>query len=207
MTQSGASALVVKLGGSHADAASLRPWLAAIAASGPVLLVPGGGAFADTVRAMQPVIGFDDGAAHEMALLAMAQYGRALAALQPGLRLAGSDGEIAALLAAGAAALLSPWPWLAGEPSLPASWAVTSDSIALWLARRLDAPLLLIKRATAPDGATAASLADAGLLDAAFPALCAGYRGALHLIGPEQAPPARLDPAALPGRRFHARAA
>jgi aspartokinase-like uncharacterized kinase len=207
MTQSGPSALVVKLGGSHADAATLRPWLAAIAASGPVLLVPGGGAFADTVRAMQPVIGYDDGAAHEMALLAMAQYGCALAALQPGLRRAGSEGEIAALFAVGAAALLSPWPWLADEPTVPASWAMTSDSIALWLACRFDAPLLLIKRAAAPDGATAASLAAAGLLDAAFPALCAGYHGALHLVGPDQAPPARLDPAALPGRRFHARAA
>ena len=49
-----AAPLVVKLGGSHAGSALLRPWLRAIeAAAGRVVLVPGGGPFADAVRDAQ----------------------------------------------------------------------------------------------------------------------------------------------------------
>src|SRR5215510_16371000 len=67
---------VVKLGGSYAHAAELKPWLAAIAAcAGHVVLVPGGGPFADAVREAQARMGFDDRVAHRMALTAMAQYG------------------------------------------------------------------------------------------------------------------------------------
>src|SRR4051794_35428006 len=73
---------VVKLGGSHAFSAHLPRWIAAIEAqAGKVVVVPGGGVFADTVREAQPRMGFDDSAAHVMAMLAMAQYGHALASL------------------------------------------------------------------------------------------------------------------------------
>ena len=48
-------ALIVKLGGSHAFAAHLKDWLGAIAeGAGRVVIVPGGGPFADAVRAAQP---------------------------------------------------------------------------------------------------------------------------------------------------------
>jgi aspartokinase-like uncharacterized kinase len=77
-----AAIMVVRLGGSHAFSPWLRPWLAAIrAAAGGVVVVPGGGPFADAVRLAQTAMGFDDLAAHRMALLAMAQYGLALAGL------------------------------------------------------------------------------------------------------------------------------
>ena len=71
---------IVKLGGSHATGPHLKDWLAAIAAeAGSIAIVPGGGPFADAVRAAQASIGYDDRAAHAMALMAMAQFGRALA--------------------------------------------------------------------------------------------------------------------------------
>src|SRR5688572_11112389 len=66
---------VVKLGGSYALSPRLPAILAAIRASHvPVVVVPGGGPFADAVRAAQPRMGFGDRAAHRMALLAMAQF-------------------------------------------------------------------------------------------------------------------------------------
>src|SRR5580700_8482139 len=72
--------IVVKLGGSFAYSDYLRDWIEALAAcAGRVVIVPGGGPFADAVRSAQTRMGFDDGAAHHMALLAMEQYGRALA--------------------------------------------------------------------------------------------------------------------------------
>ena len=94
--------LVIKLGGSHADAPALRgAWLASVAASdGPVVLVPGGGPFAGLVRAQQTAMGYDDATAHDMALLAMAQFGLVLAAT-PGFVAAGTRAGIARALAGG----------------------------------------------------------------------------------------------------------
>ena len=73
---------VLKLGGSYAFSPFLKNWIDAVKdCAGCVVLVPGGGPFADAVRAAQPRMGFDDRAAHEMAVLAMDQYGCALAHL------------------------------------------------------------------------------------------------------------------------------
>src|ERR1700749_303423 len=86
---------IVKLGGSHAAGPHLKDWLTAIATeAGSIVIVPGGGPFADTVRAAQAGIGFDDRAAHTMALMAMAQFGSALVSLNPALQLAASRSAI-----------------------------------------------------------------------------------------------------------------
>src|SRR5580692_10060673 len=94
---------VVKLGGSQAFSAHLSDWLDAVAlGAGRVVIVPGGGPFADAVRTAQPAMGFDDRAAHHMALLAMEQFGCALAGLRRSLSPAGSVAAIHAALRAGA---------------------------------------------------------------------------------------------------------
>ena len=74
---------VVKLGGSLARSEALRGWLAVLARAGRgrAVVVPGGGRYADAVRAEQQRWGFDDSTAHSMALLAMDQYGHQLAAI------------------------------------------------------------------------------------------------------------------------------
>src|ERR1700676_2401719 len=77
---------IVKLGGSHALEPHLRDWLAMLArCRGRAIVVPGGGLFADQVRRMQAAMGFDDRAAHQMALLAMEQFGAAICSLEPRL--------------------------------------------------------------------------------------------------------------------------
>src|SRR3546814_1733087 len=82
---------VVKLGGSLAGGPELTGWLDALAAGGgSIVLVPGGGPFADAVRTMQRRWSFGDATAHHLALLAMEQYGLMLAGLQPVLRPAAS---------------------------------------------------------------------------------------------------------------------
>lgn len=186
---------VVKLGGSLHDAPALRRWLHNLAtAQGPArLVVPGGGPFADTVRELQPKLGFDDLAAHRMAILAMHQFGLALQALEPGLGLAETDGE----LRAAAAAVWLPWR-LAGGAAVEASWNVTSDSLACWLATRLEAPMLiLVKSAPVPHGTVAAAaLVAAGLLDAAFAGFAQAYRGAIHVVHRDTALTDPLEPPA-----------
>lgn len=172
---------VVKLGGSLHDAPALRRWLHHLAtAPGPArVVVPGGGPFADTVRESQPKLGFDDLAAHRMAILGMQQFGIALQALEPALGVAEIDDE----LRAAAASVWLPWRLTCGA-AVEASWNVTSDSLACWLATRLDAPrLILVKSALVPSGAhSAAELAATGLLDTAFGGFASMYRGTIHVI-------------------------
>ncbi|WP_166142134.1 aspartate kinase [Methylosinus sp. RM1] len=144
--------LVVKLGGSLAASPALRQWLAALRRyPGPLALVPGGGPFADAVRSAQKVLRFSDAAAHDMAIMAMEQYGRALCDLEPGLRPAATPQEAAAAHARGAIAVWSPVAMTRADPQIPASWDMTSDSLAAWYAHEAGArALLLIKSVDFP---------------------------------------------------------
>jgi len=140
------SALVVKIGGSLWRAPQLAQWIAALREfPGPLTLVPGGGPFADAVRAAQPHMGFSDDAAHEMAVLAMEQYGLALVDKFAGLECAASLQVARAVHARGNIAVWRPSA-MARTLDVAASWDVTSDSLAALYARESGAArLLLIK--------------------------------------------------------------
>jgi 5-(aminomethyl)-3-furanmethanol phosphate kinase len=172
---------VVKLGGSHALSPLLRPWLDAIGrAGGDVVVVPGGGPFADAVRVAQPVMGFDDDAAHDMAMMAMAQYGRALVGLTDGLVYADTLEAVRDAVARSAIAVWSPWPGLQAHADIPRSWDVTSDSLAVWLAGALNARrVVLIKHRAPVPGA------DDDLVDVAFPQFTSRFRGDVIVVGPD----------------------
>jgi aspartokinase-like uncharacterized kinase len=182
------TAIVVKLGGSLAEAGSLRAWLDPLIENGAgrCVVVPGGGIFADAVRTGQTAFRFSDGAAHRMALLAMEQYALLLADLAPMLRPCASEGEIAAALASRAVALWRPCAMVEADPGVAASWEVTSDSLAAWLARRLGAAkLVLVKSARLPPRPhDPAALARLGIVDAAFPAYMREARFAFACCGP-----------------------
>ncbi|HTZ78430.1 MAG TPA: aspartate/glutamate/uridylate kinase [Stellaceae bacterium] len=187
--------IVVKLGGSLGKAETLRPWLAALArAPGRAVVVPGGGAFADCVRAEQPRMGFSDRAAHRMALLAMEQYALAMADLEPRLALCASVAEIDAALGRETIPVWLPSAMALADPAIAESWDVTSDSLAAWLAPRLRARrLALVKSVPAPVSLDPAALAASGAVDRAFPQFFAAADVALDWIGPgEEARLARL---------------
>src|SRR5207245_1227871 len=98
-----------------------------------LVIVPGGGPFADAVRQMFNRFGIGEEAAHWMAILGMDQYAHALVARISGAALVEGETEIAATLAAGRIPVLAPFRWLRTADPLPHSWDVTSDSIAAWL--------------------------------------------------------------------------
>src|SRR5207302_4949844 len=98
--------------------------------AGRVVVVPGGGPFADAVRAAQAKMGFDDGASHQMALLAMEQYGCALASLSAGWLPAASAAAIRRALDADKIPVWFPTRMVRRAPDVPCSWDVTSDSLA-----------------------------------------------------------------------------
>ena len=122
--------VVVKLGGSVVRSAELPAWLDAIAASPlPIVIVPGGGALADEVRAAQARLGFGDGAAHRMALLAMDQLAWAVAGLRAGFEVGDTEEALRASLAHGRVAVWAPYSLVAERSDIPQSWTVTSDSL------------------------------------------------------------------------------
>nr|WP_294517973.1 aspartate/glutamate/uridylate kinase [uncultured Rhodopila sp.] len=170
--------IVVKLGGSHALSPLLPGWLAAIErAAGRVVVVPGGGPFADTVRSAQPAMGFGDDAAHDMALMAMAQYGRALTGLAAGFVYADTMDAVHAAVARGLVPVWSPWPMLRAHPDIPRTWDVTSDSLAVWLAAALGARGVVLIKHCDP--------AQEDAVDAAFSAFAARFGGFVRLLGPD----------------------
>jgi aspartokinase-like uncharacterized kinase len=173
---------LVKLGGSLIAASELRRWLAEIAAAGAHLVVPGGGPFADAVRSAQAALRFDDLAAHRMAILAMQQYGILLQSLEPKLRLVEGKAEIGALVADGASGVWLPWAMVGRDPTVPASWEITSDSLALILATRLGAARLLLVKS--------GDMAAADIVDPAFARLRSEFSGELRIVHRSAALPA-----------------
>jgi 5-(aminomethyl)-3-furanmethanol phosphate kinase len=131
---------VVKVGGGLGRDA-LRPLCEALGELGrrhPLLVVPGGAGFADAVRDADRRFGLSAAAAHRMAILGMEQFGWLLSELIPGAVRSADP----ARTAAGRTTVLLP----AALPpdALPASWDVTSDSIAAWVADRAGAGRLVL---------------------------------------------------------------
>lgn len=175
---------VVKLGGSLAEAEVLPRWLERLAARPGVVLVPGGGPFADQVRAAQARWGFDDDAAHHLALLAMEQYGRMLCALQPGLAPAATPDALRAVAGSGRTPVWMPVDMVLADPAVPRSWDMTSDSLAAWLCGCLGADaLLLIKSASLdPWVDSLDALARDGVIDPLLPELAMRLAVPVHLL-------------------------
>jgi aspartokinase-like uncharacterized kinase len=141
--------LVVKVGGALSPVPGalddVARALASLARSRPVVVIPGGGPFAEQVRRTQHDLGLSETAAHWMAILAMDQYAHVLADRLPGARLAD---DLDALRGAriGEVSILAPYRWLRRTDPLPHTWDATSDSIAAVAAAGLGArELWLVK--------------------------------------------------------------
>ena len=104
----------------------------------PLLVVPGGAGFADAVRDHDRRFGLPATASHRMAILAMELFGWLLGELIPG---AERCADLAPHGAGRARVLL---PARLALDALPASWHVTSDSIAAWVAGRVGADRLVL---------------------------------------------------------------
>jgi aspartokinase-like uncharacterized kinase len=141
---------VIKIGGSLAripDAlCRVCSAVGDVAREWPVVVVPGGGPFADAVREFDQTYGLSDEVAHWMAVLAMDQYAEVLVSQIPGARLVVEPGRINEALEQDGCVVLAPSRWMRAADVLPHSWTVTGDSIAAFVAGALDAKqLLLIK--------------------------------------------------------------
>lgn len=143
---------VVKLGGSLLGSSELYEWLDVLArhGDGKVVIVPGGGILADAVYEAQMMCGADDEVAHAMAVMAMDQYGTLLAGLNPALVTAASELEIAERGWQHRTPVWLPSKMVLADSGIPTNWEVTSDSLAAWLAHRLDADHLILVKSERP---------------------------------------------------------
>lgn len=108
-----------------------------------ILIVPGGGIFADAVRRADESFGLGGDSAHWMAVLGMEQYAfylqdkssavatDSIKELSPGV------------------SIFFPYRLLKAEDPLPHSWDITSDTIAAWVAKQTES---LFIKATDVDG-------------------------------------------------------
>ena len=163
---------VVKIGGSLLGSVELERWLQIFAqySDGKVIIVPGGGVFADAVRESQRLSNISDACAHRLAVLAMDQYGLLLANLNPLLATAKSELEIAERTWQHRAIVWLPSKMVFADDTISQSWDVTSDSIAAWLAEKLNATHLLLIKSERPDESELSLqvVTDSGLVDEAF---------------------------------------
>jgi 5-(aminomethyl)-3-furanmethanol phosphate kinase len=162
---------VVKLGGSLSRDPLLQTWLSELSelGGGRVVIVPGGGGFADQVRDHQSIWRFDDVAAHNMAVLAMAQHALMMQGMCRRLVVATSEVQIRHALHEGRTAVWAPFGLLRQQADMLTSWDVTSDSIAAWLANELHAERLVVVKACVIDAAWGiAKYVEQGVVDRRF---------------------------------------
>lgn len=152
------------------DASSLTQCLNSIEKSKEkIVIVPGGGVFADQVRISQQQWDFDDDIAHEMAILAMKQMGLLFKSIQSTFILAETISSIQRELTRHSVVIWSPDVKVLAVSNIDARWDVTSDSLAAWLAGELNvAELVLVKSAEIPQRLTLQQMQDQGLVDKAF---------------------------------------
>ncbi|XES78648.1 MAG: delta 1-pyrroline-5-carboxylate synthetase [Candidatus Bathyarchaeia archaeon] len=145
---------MIKVGGSLSeDPATLEALgkaISEIARTHQIVVVPGGGKFADTVRDLDAKFSLPAAVSHRMAILAMDQYGLLLTQLIPDSQVCRSLKDAFTISGTGAVPIFLPATLLLeGDPFTP-SWEVTSDSIAAYIANQLDAPKVVF--ATDVDG-------------------------------------------------------
>jgi aspartokinase-like uncharacterized kinase len=142
------NAIVIKVGGSLAlfpeKLRNLSSKISEISKEYKLIVVPGGGEFADVVRSIDKKFRLSCNASHRMAILGMDQYGMLLSDLMPNSVIVSNLEEIEFFLGSNKLPIFLPSNFLFREDPLENSWAITSDSIAVYIASRLQVTKVLL---------------------------------------------------------------
>ena len=139
--------IVLKLGGSLMHSKELVVWLENIFSrtrDNIIIVVPGGGEFAENIRETQRQLNFNNKIAHKMALLAMCQYGYFLTGINADIKILKNTKIPRLDKNIGGSFLWLPDDLLENISEITENWDFSSDSISLWLATYLTADKLVI---------------------------------------------------------------
>jgi aspartokinase-like uncharacterized kinase len=189
--------VVIKVGGSLLDWPEMPGRLAAYLDTqrgraaclrAQAVLVAGGGQFADLIRTMDRTHDLGDQKAHRLAIRSLDVTAELLAALLPGSAVVHRLEDLGTCRNSGRVPILAPGRFLEdvddrGPDPLPASWDVTSDSIAARLAVFLGARrLILLKSVGLSADIDRGAAARRGLVDAMFPRIASALE-VVELVG------------------------
>jgi aspartokinase-like uncharacterized kinase len=139
---------VIKIGGSLAeDPERLRALctkLSEFAKKYAIIVVPGGGRFADVVRDFDQRFTLSSGISHRMAILGMDQFGLLLSQIIPNSCATYLLNDAKQLSEIRVVPIFLPSRLMFKEDPLENSWDVTSDSIAAYVASRLHVAKVLL---------------------------------------------------------------
>jgi 5-(aminomethyl)-3-furanmethanol phosphate kinase len=134
---------IIKVGGSLAEnpqaLKGLGNELCRLSKRYALVVVPGGGKFADVVRVLDANFSLPPIISHQMAILAMDQYGLFLSKVIPESITCQTLAEAKRLSAKRALPILLPSKLLSHKAPFVPSWDVTSDSISAYIAVKLNA--------------------------------------------------------------------
>ena len=145
---------VIKIGGSLSKKPEklrgLAQTISEIAQKNEIVVVPGGGEFADVVRDFDQTFHLSDQVAHKMARLGMDQFGLLLSDIIPKSRTASNFDEVLECPSSKGVPIFLSSHLIFEKDPLENSWIVTSDTIAAYVATQLKADNLIL--ATDVDG-------------------------------------------------------
>ncbi|MBT0160484.1 hypothetical protein G4O51_10935 [Candidatus Bathyarchaeota archaeon A05DMB-2] len=139
---------IIKVGGSLAEEPealrALCSKLSELAKRHTLVVVPGGGKFADTVRDVDQRFSLPCDVSHRMAILGMDQFGLLLSAVTPVSIVSRTPDDLEGISSMGKVSIFLPSHMMLKEDPLENSWDVTSDSIAAYIAKRLGAAKIIL---------------------------------------------------------------
>jgi aspartokinase-like uncharacterized kinase len=145
---------VIKVGGSLAEdperLQALCRELSELAKTYALIVVPGGGRFADAVRELDQRFNLSSAVSHRMAILGMDQFGLLLCQVIPDSCATYLLDDAKQLSEVGVVPVFLPSRLMFKDDPLENSWDVTSDSIAAYVAKRVRVKKLIL--ATDVDG-------------------------------------------------------
>jgi aspartokinase-like uncharacterized kinase len=173
---------IIKVGGSLFDLEGLGPklteWLSRLSFR-KIILVPGGGRFANVVRRLDEVHKLGESISHRLALASMSLSAQFLGSIVRPCLVVKNLNECTQAWRTGHLPILDPFDLVVcgspDEEALPATWDVTSDSVAAWITRLVGARILILLKSTSyAQGLGWQGAADRGLVDPVFSKLADG---------------------------------
>lgn len=164
--------IIIKLGGSLLASGWLAKCLEKIEngfQGKMVVIVPGGGVLVEQVRKLQQEFAFNDRTAHCMALKAMQQMALLMNGLKPEFVVVNHCRDLVNLGGQNRISIWSPDIEELDAGCVPSTWEITSDSLAAWLAAKLEAEeLILVKSVKISADVDIRKLAEENVVDASF---------------------------------------